>query len=266
MAVFQFSALSDGQSLAFNPSADVLNFDQTTIAAADLRVTQVGSNIRIDVVSGPQTGKDVTLQNVSPLQLAPTNVTFADASRLLFGDNSTAQNDNLANSLTGTAGRDLLQGFGGADTMNGGAGNDTYIVGTGDVLSDSGGIDTVVTDVNWTLGAGFENIQLIGTGSISATGNNDANLAIGNSGNNYFNMRAGNDTIQAGAGDDWIDMSAFGTGSYGNDVIDGGEGLDTLNFAISAGQQSGVVVDLTAGTFSGGGLGGAGSGTVTGME
>ena len=34
MAVYQFSALSDGQSLAFNPNAGVLNFDQTTIAAA----------------------------------------------------------------------------------------------------------------------------------------------------------------------------------------------------------------------------------------
>ena len=34
MAVFRFSALSDGQSLAFNPNADVLHFDQTTIAAA----------------------------------------------------------------------------------------------------------------------------------------------------------------------------------------------------------------------------------------
>ena len=57
MAVFRFSALSDGQSLAFNPTTDVLNFDQTTVAAADLRVTQVGTNIRIDVVSGTQAGR-----------------------------------------------------------------------------------------------------------------------------------------------------------------------------------------------------------------
>jgi len=161
MALFQFSALNDGQSIAFNPNADVLNFDQTTIAAADLRATVVGTNVRIDVVSGPQTGKDVTLQNVGPLQLATTNVTFADGSKLLFGDNSTAQNDNLANSLTGTGGRDLLQGFGGADTMNGGFGNDTYIVGAGDVLTDTGGVDTVVTDVDWTLGADFENVQML---------------------------------------------------------------------------------------------------------
>ena len=108
--MYQFSALNDGQSIAFNPNADVLNFDQTTVAAADLRVTTVGTNIRIDVVGGPQTGKDVTLQNVSQLQLATTNITFADGSKLLFGDNSTAQNDDLANSLTGTAGRRVALG------------------------------------------------------------------------------------------------------------------------------------------------------------
>jgi len=270
MAVFQFSALNDGQSIAFNPNADVLNFDQSFIAAADLRVTAVGTNLRVDVVSGPQTGKDVTLQNVSPLQLATSNVTFADGSRLLFGDNSTAQNDNLANSLTGTAGRDLLQGFGGADTMNGGAGNDTYIVGTGDVLSEvqsnNGGTDTVVTDVNWTLGAGFENVTVVGTGNVSVTGNEFGNFVIGNAGNNYFNMRAGNDTIQAGAGNDWIDMSSFGTGFYGDDVIDGGAGTDTVNFAISAGQHSGITVDLGAGMIRGGGFDGSGSASVASVE
>src|SRR6476646_9316317 len=119
MAVFRFSALSDGQSLVFNPNADVLNFDETGLGASILRVTQVGANTRIEVVAGLQAGKDVTLQNVSPLQLATTNVTFADGSKLLFGDNSTAPNDNLANVLTGGTRDDLLQGFGGADTMSG---------------------------------------------------------------------------------------------------------------------------------------------------
>src|SRR3954451_15841719 len=264
MAVFQFSALSDGQSLVFNPNADVLNFDQTTIAAADLRVTQVGSNIRIDVVSGPQTGKDVTLQNVSPLQLATTNISFADGSKLLFGDNSTAQNDNLANSLTGTAGGDLLQGFGGADTMSGGAGNDTYIVSTGDVLSDSGGTDTVLSDVSWALADGFENLTLTGTGNVAATGNNATNLLVGNSGNNFFNPRGGDDTIQAGAGNDLIRLGGGGVPSYGNKVIDGGAGTDQVEFGGFA--KSAIVADLAAGTLKGGGDAGQGSATLTSIE
>jgi len=264
MAEFRFSALSDGQSLVFNPTADVLNFDQTTIAAADLQVTQVGTNLRVEVMSGPQAGKDVTLQNVSPLQLATTNVTFADGSKLLFGDNSTAQNDNLANSLTGTAGRDLLQGFGGADTMAGGAGNDTYIVGTGDVVSDTGGVDTVVSDISWTLADGFENLTLTGTGNISATGNNATNLLVGNSGDNFFNPRGGDDTIQAGAGNDLIRLGGGGVPTYGTKVIDGGAGFDTLDFGGIA--KSAIVADLATGTLKGGGDAGQGSATLVGIE
>src|ERR1051325_9408630 len=247
MAVFQFSALSDGQSLAFNPNADVLNFDQTTVAAADLNVRQVGTNISIEVVSGSQAGKDVTLQNMTPLQLATTNITFADGSKLLFGDNSTALNDNLANSLTGTAGRDLLVGVDGADTMNGGLGNDIYVVGTGDVISDSGGTDTVLSDVSWTLADGFENLTLRGSGNIAATGNNGANILIGNSGNNLFDPRGGG-----------------GVPSYGTKVIDGGAGFDTLDFGGFA--KSAIVVDLAAGTLKGGGDAGQGSATLIGIE
>src|ERR1051325_4884178 len=264
MAVFQFSALSDGQSLAFNPNADVLNFDQTTVAAADLNVRQVGTNISIEVVSGSQAGKDVTLQNMTPLQLATTNITFADGSKLLFGDNSTALNDNLANSLTGTAGRDLLVGFDGADTMNGGLGNDIYVVGTGDVISDSGGTDTVMSDVSWTLADGFENLTLRGSGNIAATGNNGANILIGNSGNNFFNPRGGDDTIQAGAGNDLIRLGGGGVPSYGTKVIDGGAGFDTLDFGGFA--KSAIVVDLAAGTLKGGGDAGQGSATLISIE
>jgi Ca2+-binding RTX toxin-like protein len=140
------------------------------------------------------------------------------------------------------------------------------VVDASDELHDDGGIDTVVTDVNWTLGADFENLTMTGTGNISATGHNGNNLLSGNSGNNYFNARAGNDTILGGAGDDWIDMSAFGTASYGDDSIDGGAGIDTINFSISAGQQSAITLDLNFGTIRGGGQGGLGSARISNVE
>jgi trimeric autotransporter adhesin len=180
-------------------------------------------------------------------------------------------NDTLAglagnDTLIGNAGNDSLDGGAGTDSLNGGLGDDTYVVTSGDVLTDAGGVDTVVTDVSWTLGSDFENVTLIGTGNVSATGHNGNNVLVGNAGNNYFNARAGDDTIQAGAGNDWIDMSAFGTASYGNEVIDGGAGVDTVNFAISSGQRSAIVVNLAAGTIAGGGEGGTGSATVTGVE
>src|SRR5215212_449725 len=133
MAVYTFSALANGQAIAFNPNSDVLNFDQTAISAAGLGVAVEGTSVRITALDS---GKSVLLQNTSPLQLATSNVTFANGSALLFGDNSSGTaNDNLANTLNGTAGNDLLQGFGGADTLNGGLGNDTYIVGAGDFIT-----------------------------------------------------------------------------------------------------------------------------------
>src|SRR5687768_18616187 len=82
----------------------------------------VGTSTRIEVVSGPHAGKDITLLNTVPAQLALSNVTFADGSRLLIGDTTTSTaGDDAANTLTGTAGRDYLNGWGGVDTMNGGA-------------------------------------------------------------------------------------------------------------------------------------------------
>src|SRR5215510_4414243 len=111
MAVFQFSILPDGQAIAFNPNADVLSFGPG-FHAGSMLATQVGADTRIDYLVGQrEVSKSVILQNTSPLQLATSNITFPDNGSLaLFGDNSTAQNDNLANSLTGTSGRDLLQG------------------------------------------------------------------------------------------------------------------------------------------------------------
>src|SRR4051812_18789199 len=111
VAVYQFSALSDGQAISFDPNNDVLNFDQTVIAAADIRTTAEAGGLRVTVVSGVDAGKDVLLQGTTAFQLATTNVTFVDGSLLLYGDNSTSQvGDDGANSLDGGAGRDLLSG------------------------------------------------------------------------------------------------------------------------------------------------------------
>src|SRR5690349_19544763 len=107
MAVLRFSALSDGQSLAFNPDTDVLNFDQTDVAAAQLAVTVSGNDTHVEVAGGAQTGKAITLLNTVAFQLTSANITFADGSLLVVGDNSTARNDDAANVLTGGDGRDL---------------------------------------------------------------------------------------------------------------------------------------------------------------
>src|SRR6267154_5088355 len=99
MAIRNFSSLSSGQSVAFDANADVLFFDQTATSAANLGVAQEGANSRVTVLSGTDAGKNVLLLNTSPLQLATSNVAFANGSALLFGDNAVAQNDNANNTL-----------------------------------------------------------------------------------------------------------------------------------------------------------------------
>ena len=81
MATYNFSTLSDGQSIAFNPATDQLNFDQAEIYAAGLSVVQEGANLRLTVLSSPWWQKDVLLTNVTTGQVTGTNVTFAPMAR-----------------------------------------------------------------------------------------------------------------------------------------------------------------------------------------
>ena len=181
----------------------------------------------------------------------------------------TSGNDSLVgtsgvDTIEGLAGNDTLVGLAGNDSLLGGLGDDRYVVGAGDVLNDAGGIDTVESNVSWTLTGGFENLTFTGTGTTSGSGNSLNNIITGSDGNNWLRGLEGNDTINAGAGNDTIQMSNGSGTSYGADVINGGDGIDTLDFGGAA--RTAVFVDLAAGTASGGGTGGAGSATVTNIE
>jgi Ca2+-binding RTX toxin-like protein len=141
--------------------------------------------------------------------------------------------NQYAESLIGNGGDNILDGGANADTMVGGLGNDTYIVDNiGDVLTENAGegIDTVKTDITYTLGANLENLTLTGTAAVNGTGNGLDNVITGNSYNNVLNGCGGNDILKGGLGDDTY---LFGVGS-GNDTINSYEGadngLDTLQF------------------------------------
>jgi Ca2+-binding RTX toxin-like protein len=142
--------------------------------------------------------------------------------------------------LNGEDGNDYLYGDAGTDTLNGGNGDDTI----------DGGSDADTIDG----GAGNDNI-------------------LGGFGNDIIYGKAGNDTISAGDGDDIIYEVYSGT-----DFIDGGAGVDTLDYSgassyrVTISLQTGIQSDSnstpSSDTVSGieNVIGGSGNDTITGSD
>ena len=133
--------------------------------------------------------------------------------------------------LTGGSGNDLLDGGAGADTMSGQAGNDLYSVDNiGDVIIEAaaGGTDTVNSSISYTLGSEVEDLTLVGTANIDATGNNDDNTLIGNNGANVLIGGTGHDVLRGRSGADTM-IGGAGSDTYqvddaGDQVIDIADG------------------------------------------
>lgn len=141
-----------------------------------------------------------------------------------------------ANSLTGLDGVDKLYGGDGADLLDGGTGADTLTGGGGDdtywvdnikdkvVEAANKGHDIVNSTVSFTLSANVEELQLLGTGDISASGNATANTLLGNSGANLLSGGDGTDTLSGQGGDDEL------RGGLAADTLTGGGGKDSFVF------------------------------------
>ncbi len=143
---------------------------------------------------------------------------------------------NYGDTLTGNAGANTFNGGLGADTMSGGDGSDTYYVDNlGDVVSETnatastGGYDMVNSYLGaYTLAANVENGRILATGAANLTGNGLGNILCAGSGNN---------------------------------VLDGGNGVDTASYAFAG---SAVTVSLAVTTAQA--TGGSGSDTLTAIE
>ena len=276
MTVYQFSALSDGQVIEFDPTEDVLNFDQSAIAAADLRFTEIPFDaIRVEVIAGPFAPKAVTLapDAFSIAQFTPSNLTFADGSAVLVGDLSPGENqagDNGPNNLVGTSGRDLLIGLGGNDTMLAGAGDDVFVMSSSgasggatsygadsidgglgfDVLDFSREARSAVTaNISAGTSAGVTGGGTDGAGSATVAniegviGGDFNDRLVGGGANNRLEGGAGNDTLDGSSGNDTL------RGGLGTDTVRGGAGNDQFIFAEAPGAANADrVSDFVSGT------------------
>jgi Ca2+-binding RTX toxin-like protein len=179
---------------------------------------------------------------------------------------------NYADTITGDANNNRLDGRGGNDTIDGGAGNDLVSynqamqgvrvdLSQGKAFDDGQGIgdapqtESVETDTLISI----ENV-LGGQGNDSIIGSTGANELQGGAGDDTLDGGAGDDTLDGGAGNDKL------IGGPGNDVFKPGAGSDTIvggqqmrqvwipsaagdNDKIDySGSRGGITVDLTART------------------
>lgn len=120
MATLVFSHVKGG-AVAFNPLLDVFCFDYGR--AADVNVTLSGTTVTLRLGS-----EWVSLLGMSHRELLTSgNVSFADGSLLLIGDDTTGTSvDASANDLRGGAGNDILNGGAGGDDLTGDLGADVF--------------------------------------------------------------------------------------------------------------------------------------------
>ncbi|ENV64671.1 hypothetical protein F949_00763 [Acinetobacter junii NIPH 182] len=139
------------------------------------------------------------LENLELIGSANLNATGNSYNNILIGNSG-------SNTLIGDLGNDSLDGGLGADTLKGGLGNDIYYVeNVGDIVTElyAEGTDKVFSSINYSLSGKFiENLELIGSTNLNATGNSYNNTLIGNIGNNTLNGGLGSDALKGGLGDD----------------------------------------------------------------
>ena len=164
-----------------------------------------------------------------------------------------------ANILRGAAGNDRLDGKGGADRLDGGLGNDLFIVDkTSDVVVErlTQGTDPIQSSVSYTLPNHVENLTLLGSANLNATGNSLDNVLRGNAGANTLNPGLGDDVLVGNGGaDSFVVVGGVGDTLRIDDLLSGTDHLLLSHDAVSqvglgalAGEQLRASGDAANGT------------------
>ncbi|WP_223589011.1 calcium-binding protein [Pseudomonas sp. A-R-19] len=181
--------------------------------------------------------------------------------------NDTLTGGRANDHLNGGAGNDSLNGAAGADRLIGGDGSDLYYVdNAGDIVSETnataitGGTDSVYSFLGaYTLGDNVENLRLLATGNANGIGNSLHNIIDAGTGNNVLNGGAGIDTASYAYATAAVTVNLGLTTAQAT----GGSGSDTLlNFENLTG--SNYNDKLTGNALANTLTGGAGNDTLTG--
>ncbi|MEZ5775708.1 MAG: calcium-binding protein [Hyphomicrobiaceae bacterium] len=147
----------------------------------------------------------------------------------------------LANTFIAGAGNDLLRGGGGADTLEGGVGIDTL-----DYTGSAAGVTVVLRDGG---------LAAITQDRVTSDGNDDSDAA--------GDVATGFENVYGSAFADWLQGNSDNNllrGAGGADIIFGGAGIDTADYATSA---AGVSIAISDSMSSGpAGVGGDAAGDI----
>jgi Ca2+-binding RTX toxin-like protein len=222
-----------------NNAGDRVN--ETTGGASD--VDTVLASVNFSLFNQAQT--QGTVENIALTGSSSISATGDFRNNALTGNSG-------GNTLTGNDGNDTLDGQGGSDALNGGAGDDTLLGGDGNdvldggtgvnTLDGQGGVDTA-TFANSAAGIfailgqnGADGGVIFGNNTLRSIenliGSSFGDVLAGNEEKNVIDGRGGNDRL--------LD-------SLGDDIYDGGNGFDVLEFGSA---ESAVNVNMQNATVS----------------
>jgi hypothetical protein len=225
-----YGILSTGDSAVITNGGDILSdgigigvFGNKSIVTSNLHVTAdvalaIGGRGTVFTNANEIRGESATAATIAITASGKTTIINKGAIHAASGDAIEAGTGRDIVRNTGSIFGDVALG-GGNDVFSalkgevtgvvaGGSGDDVYITGIALAIREKagGGIDTVQSKFTYTLGANVENLQLLGNGTMDATGNKLANILTGNSGDNHLTGRGGRDIF------------VFTTG-FGHDIV-----------------------------------------------
>jgi len=256
----RFAGGAGNDSLVGNGGADSLD-GGAGVDTADYRASDAAVNIDLRR-TGAQSGGDAEGDVLTGIE----NVIGSNHNDIIIGSNGTNYlygmdgNDDVRaaygdDTLDGGAGDDTLWGAGDVNLLLGGDGDDKlYGQGNDDTLVGGAGADlldggTEIDTADYSASTAWVNVDLslataqIGggdgnhalgdtlTGIENLVGSNFGDVLIGNGDANVLSGLSGNDTLTGLSGDDRFVMGANMTNA---DSIDGGAGVDQLDYTYNA--------------------------------